>query len=53
MSKIRVVKSTYNEGTQKESYIFIRSLIEKALLDELELSPTQKGMLIEQDNLKP
>lgn len=47
MTKLRIVRSSYNEDLQKESYIFLQRLIEKALMDELKLSPVQTGMLIE------
>jgi hypothetical protein len=50
MVKLRIVRSSYNENLQKESYIFLQRLIEKALLDELKLSPVQKGVLIERSN---
>lgn len=52
MSKVRVVRSSYNEHLQKESYLFLQRLIEKALLDELNLNPIQKGELLESTDKK-
>lgn len=52
MSKVRVVRSSYNENLQKESYLFLKRLIDKALLDELNLNPIQKGLLLESTDKK-
>jgi hypothetical protein len=40
-----VVKVTFNEELQADSYYFLKRLIEKIVIDELELTPT-KGMLL-------
>lgn len=52
MGKVRIVRSSYNEDLQKESYLFLQRLIEKALLDELDLNPIQKGVLLESTDKK-
>ncbi|MFE8703998.1 MULTISPECIES: hypothetical protein [Bacillaceae] len=41
-----VVKVTFNEELQADSYYFLKRLIEKIVIDELELTPTTKGMLL-------
>lgn len=41
-----VVKVTFNEASQEESVYFLKRLIEKIILDELELTPQMKGELL-------
>lgn len=46
MSRKPVVKVTFNEDLQSESYYFLKRLIEKMLIDQLDLDPKLKGMLL-------
>lgn len=48
MSKKPIVKVTFNEDLQKDSYYFIKRLIEKILIDEIgvEMNPKLKGKLL-------
>ena len=41
-----VVKVVFNEDAQKESTYFLKSLIEKIILDQLDLSPQMKGAFL-------
>ena len=46
MSHKPVVKVTFNEETQQESIYFLKRLIEKIIMDQLELTPHMKGALL-------
>ncbi|GAA0496853.1 hypothetical protein GCM10008986_24750 [Salinibacillus aidingensis] len=46
MSRKAVLKVSFNEDQQAESYHFIKRLIEKMLLDQLDLDPKTKGLLL-------
>jgi hypothetical protein len=39
MSRKDIVKVTFNEDLQEESYYFMKRLIEKVLIDQLDLQP--------------
>lgn len=41
-----VVKVAFNEELQTESQYLLKRLIEKIVIDQLELTPTTKGMLL-------
>lgn len=46
MSRKPIVKVTFNEELQTESYYFLKRLMEKILIDQLDLDPKLKGMLL-------
>jgi hypothetical protein len=46
MSRKPVVKVTFNEELQPESYYFLKRLIEKMLIEQLDLDPKMKGLLL-------
>lgn len=46
MSRKPVVKVTFNEELQIESYYFLKRLIEKMLIEQLDLDPKMKGLLL-------
>ncbi|WP_154663086.1 hypothetical protein [Bacillus massiliigorillae] len=46
MSHKPVVKVSFNEDAQEESVYFLKRLIEKIILDELELPPQMKGAFL-------
>jgi hypothetical protein len=46
MSRKDIVKVSFNEDLQEESYYFMKRLIEKILIDQLDLKPTMKGFLL-------
>lgn len=46
MTRNPKVKVTFNEDLQHESYFFLKRLIEKLLLDQLELDLKLKGNLL-------
>lgn len=46
MSHKPKIKVTFNEDLQHESYFFLKRLIEKILLDQLELDLKLKGNLL-------
>ncbi|MBK3496988.1 hypothetical protein JFL43_19415 [Viridibacillus sp. YIM B01967] len=46
MSGNQKIKVTLNEDLQNESYFFLKRLIEKILLDQLELDLKVKGNLL-------
>ena len=50
MSRKDIVKVSFNEDLQEESYYFMKRLIEKGLIDQLELQPKMKGFLLEESN---
>ena len=39
MSRKDIVKVSFNEDLQEESYYFMKRLIEKVLIDQLDLQP--------------
>lgn len=41
-----VVKVSFNEDAQEESIYFIKRLLEKIILDQLELTPQMKGAFL-------
>ena len=54
MSRNPIVKVTFNEDLQEESYYFLKRLIEKMLIEQigLELNPRLKGeLLMESQNI--
>jgi hypothetical protein len=54
MSRNPIVKVTFNEDLQEESYYFLKRLIEKMLIEQigLELKPRLKGeLLMESQNI--
>jgi hypothetical protein len=46
MPKKPVIKVSFNEELQSESHYFLKRLIEKILVDQLELNPKIKGLLL-------
>lgn len=50
MSRKDIVKVSFNEDLQEESYYFMKRLIEKVLIDQLELQPKMKGFLLEESS---
>lgn len=46
MSHKPVVKVSFNEAGQGDSIYFLKRLIEKIIMDELELTPEMKGTLL-------
>ncbi|WP_185806782.1 hypothetical protein [Bacillus sp. HMF5848] len=46
MTRKPVVKVTFNEELQSESYYFLKRLIEKILIEQLDLDPRLKGLLL-------
>lgn len=46
MSHKPIVKVSFNENTQEESSYFLKRLIEKIIMDELELPPPMKGAFL-------
>lgn len=50
MSRKPIVKVTFNEELQTESYYFLKRLMEKILIDQLDLDPKLKGMLLMESN---
>lgn len=54
MSRNPIVKVTFNEDLQEESYFFLKRLIEKILMEQigLEMNPKLKGeLLMESQNI--
>lgn len=49
-----IIKVSFNEGAQEESVYLIKRLIEKLIMDQLELTPYMKGALLihNKDNLE-
>ncbi len=50
MSRKDIVKVSFNEDLQEESYYFMKRLVEKVLIDQLDLKPKMKGFLLEESN---
>lgn len=50
MSRKDIVKVSFNEDLQEESYYFMKRLVEKVLIDQLELQPKMKGFLLSESN---
>ena len=50
MSRKDIVKVSFNEDSQEESYYFMKRLIEKVLIDQLDLKPKMKGFLLAESN---
>jgi hypothetical protein len=46
MIRKSVIKVSFNEEAQSESYYFIKRLIEKILIDQLNTTPKIKGSLL-------
>lgn len=46
MERKAIVKVSFNEESQAQSYYFLKRLIEKILIDRLELSLETKAMLL-------
>lgn len=46
MEKMKIVKVSYSEEHQLESEQFIKLLIEKILINELELDPYIQGIIL-------
>ena len=46
-----VVKVSFNEIAQAESAYFLKRLIEKIILDQLDLTPQMKGAFLTRNNL--
>jgi hypothetical protein len=46
MARKPIVKVTFNEELQTESYFFLKRLLEKILIDQLDLDPKLKGLLL-------
>ena len=46
-----VVKVSFNEDAQAESAYFLKRLIEKIILDQLDLTPQMKGAFLARNNL--
>lgn len=46
MKRKPVIKVSFNEELSAESNYFIKKLIEKIMIDQLELSPQEKGVLL-------
>jgi len=46
MSHKPLIKVSFNEDSQEESTYFIKRLLEKIILDELDLTPRMKGALL-------
>ncbi len=47
---IHIVKVSFNEDLQEESYYFMKRLVEKVLIDQLDLKPKMKGFLLAESN---
>ncbi|WP_197144769.1 hypothetical protein [Lysinibacillus sphaericus] len=45
-----VIKVSFNEDAQEESIHFLKRLIEKITLDQLDLSPQMKGVFLVRNN---
>ena len=45
-----VVKVTFNEDAQEESTYFLKRLIEKIILDQLDLTPQMMGSFLIKNN---
>lgn len=45
-----VIKISFNEDAQEESIYFLKRLIEKITLDQLDLSPQMKGVFLVRNN---
>jgi hypothetical protein len=50
MSRKDIVKVSFNEDLQEESYYFMKRLIEKVLIDQLDIQPNMKGVLLTESN---
>ncbi|CEE00689.1 hypothetical protein BT1A1_0841 [Caldibacillus thermoamylovorans] len=50
MSRKDIVKVSFNEDLQEESYYFMKRLVEKVLIDQLDLNPKMKGFLLAESN---
>ncbi|MDQ0163535.1 hypothetical protein [Aeribacillus alveayuensis] len=50
MSRKNIVKVSFNEDLQEESYYFMKRLVEKVLIDQLDLKPKMKGFLLAESN---
>lgn len=46
MEKAKIVKVSYSEENQLESEQFIKMLVEKLLINELELDPYIQGIIL-------
>lgn len=46
MKRKPVIKVSFNEELSAESNYFIKKLVEKIMIDQLELSPQEKGVLL-------
>lgn len=46
MKRKPVIKVSFNEDLSAESNYFIKKLVEKIMIDQLELSPQEKGVLL-------
>lgn len=46
MSHKPVVKVSFNEDNEKESIYFLKRLVEKIVIDHLELTPFMKGSFL-------
>lgn len=46
MSHKPIIKVSFNENAQEESIYFLQRLIEKIIMDQLELTPHMKGRLL-------
>jgi len=52
VSRKAVVKVSFNEEQQEESYYFMKRLIEKIFIEQLDLDPKTKGkLLMESQNI--
>lgn len=50
MSHRPVIKVSFNEDAQEESIYFLKRLIEKITLDQLDLPPQMKGVFLVRNN---
>lgn len=46
MTRKDIIKVSFNEDLQEESYYFMKRLIEKILIDQLDLKLPMKGFLL-------
>lgn len=46
MERKAIIKVSFNDESQEQSYYFLKRLIEKILLDSLDLSLEMKGTLL-------